>query len=182
MNSWNAVARALGCACLVAVSAAGAAEQTDARKLAIVYRMYTEYKQDFPGVADISPREAMALDRENRALFVDIRDPAEMEVSRLPGAVTGEAFLKDIRRYDGRTVIVYCTISYRSGKFAEELAGKGVAVRNLRGGILAWVLEGGKVYDAKGESRRIHVYGEKWNYPAEGYEAVWYGFWDRFRK
>jgi sodium/bile acid cotransporter 7 len=44
---------------------------------------------------------------------------------------------------------------------------------NLRGGLLAWVHAGGKVYDANGETRRIHVYGRKWNLAPNGYDAVW---------
>jgi len=44
---------------------------------------------------------------------------------------------------------------------------------NLRGGLLAWVHDGGKVYDRNGETRRIHVYGRKWDLGPKDYEAVW---------
>ena len=43
----------------------------------------------------------------------------------------------------------------------------------LRGGLLAWVHAGGKVYDKNGETRRIHVYGRKWNLGPRDYEGVW---------
>ena len=46
-------------------------------------------------------------------------------------------------------------------------------IYNLRGGLLAWVLDGKKVYDTKGETRKIHVYGKRWNYPPSGYESIW---------
>jgi sodium/bile acid cotransporter 7 len=46
-------------------------------------------------------------------------------------------------------------------------------VYNLRGGILAWVHDGGTVYDQNGETRRIHVYGRKWNLAPNSYQAVW---------
>jgi sodium/bile acid cotransporter 7 len=57
---------------------------------------------------------------------------------------------------------------------------KGISVRNLEGGILAWTLEGGKVYDENGEeTNRIHVYGKKWNYAPADYEAVMFSLWEQ---
>ncbi len=50
---------------------------------------------------------------------------------------------------------------------------KGITMYNLRGGLLAWVHDGGKVVDQKGETKRIHVYGRKWNLAPSAYEAVW---------
>ena len=117
---------------------------------------------------------------QRKILFVDTRKPAEMAVSMLPGAITLEAFLKDPEKFKDRRIVAYCTISYRSGKFAQEMAKKGIAIFNLRGGLLAWVLEGEKVYDEKGETKRINVYGKKWDYPPEGYESVLLGFFERY--
>ncbi len=168
------------CVFLWPAAVIGSSDLTDVQKKEIVYRMYAEFKNDFPEVNDIEPREAMKLAAENHAVFVDVRDPAEMKVSMLPHAITKKSFLENPQRFADRTIIVYCTISYRSGKFAEEMARKGVTLYNLKGGLLAWVLEGGTVFDSHGESKRIHVYGEKWNFVPKGYEAVWYGFFDRF--
>ena len=158
----------------------GDSELTDAQKKKIVYQMYADYKKDFPGVKDISPLEAMKLMKQGRLVFVDTRSPAEMKVSMLPNAVTKDEFLKDPSKYKDRTVVGYCTISYRSGLFAEKMSKKGIMIYNLSGGLLAWVLEGGKVYDANGETKRIHVYDEEWNYPPKGYESVMFGFWDKY--
>ena len=141
--------------------------------------MYAGYKKDFPGVRDIPPKKAMELLKEGRLVFVDTRKPAEMQVSMLPHAITQAEFLKDPRKYENKTVVAYCTISYRSGKFAEEMAKKGIRILNLKGGLLAWVLEGGKVYDSHGETKRIHVYGKEWDYPPEGYESVKFGLFDK---
>ena len=152
---------------------------TDQQKKEIVYKMYEDYRRDFPHVREISPQEAMKEAARHKILFVDTRKPAEMTVSMLPGAITREAFLKDPGKFKGLRVVAYCTISYRSGIFAKEMAEKGIEIFNLRGGLLAWVLEGGKVYDAKGETKRINVYGEKWDYPPEGYESVRLGFFER---
>lgn len=153
-----------------AVSDSGLGDQ---QKLDIVYGMYEDYKRAFPKVHDITPKQAMALSEKGGVVFVDTRKSKEMKISTLPGAVSKKDFLKNPEKYAEKTIVAYCTISYRSGKWAQKLARNGVQIYNLTGGILAWVLEGGKVYDADGETKKIHVYGRKWNYPATGYESVW---------
>jgi rhodanese-related sulfurtransferase len=151
-----------------------ASEQlADAQKLQTIYRMYEDYKKKFPTVEDIAPKKAMALMESAKVVFVDIRDPKEQKVSMLPGALTQEEFKKNLEKYRDYVIIGYCTISYRSGKLAESLRKKGVNMLNLKGGLLAWVHEGGKIFDASGETRRVHVYSKKWNYLPGGYEAVW---------
>ena len=157
----------------------GGENLTDGQKRKIIYRMYDDYRKEFPNVMEISPQEAMKETARGEILFVDTRKPAEMSVSMLPGAITEKAFLKDPEKFKDKQIVAYCTISYRSGKFAQEMAKKGIQILNLRGGLLAWVLEGGKVYDANGETKRINVYGEEWDYPPEGYESVRLGFFER---
>jgi rhodanese-related sulfurtransferase len=151
-------------ACLIVLSflpqfSFGNPELSDAQKRQIVYRMYADYKKDFPAVQDVSPQEAMALLKSDQVVFVDVRTPEEMKVSMLPQAVSRQEFQKDPARYAGKKIVAYCTISYRSGKFAQEMTRQGITVYNLTGGILAWTLEGGKVYDARGETKRIHPTG-----------------------
>jgi sodium/bile acid cotransporter 7 len=176
-NLWM---RLICVALTVSPAFAGDRPQSDDEKKTAVYQMYRDYKsEDFPEVMDISPKKAMALMSSGEIVFVDTRKTAEMEVSMLPGAVARSAFLDDVDRYQDKMIVAYCTISYRSGEFAEEMADRGVTVYNLEGGMLAWVLEGGKVYDEEGETRRIHVYGDKWNYAPAGYEAITFGFFER---
>jgi len=155
-------------------------ELTPEEKKETVYKMYEEYQKEFSSVGDMTPQKAMHLLKEGRVLFVDVRKPAEMKVSMLPGTITKEAFLKTPVKFKNKTVVAYCTIGYRSGKFAEEMANKGIHIYNLKGGALAWVFEGGKVYDVNRESKRVHVYGKKWNYLPEGYEGVVFGLLERW--
>ena len=153
---------------------------SDSEKKDAVYRMYADYKKDFPAVRDIAPRQARAQFDQGKVLFVDTRKPEEMTVSMLPGAVSQAEFLKFRDRFADRTIVVYCTISYRSGLFAREMAAEGITVRNLQGGILAWILEGGPVYDARGNpTRRVHVYGDRWDYAPAGWERVKFSLLDR---
>jgi len=153
---------------------------SNAQKREVVYAMYADYKKDFPAVMDISPQQAMDLLKKDDVVFIDTRKPAEMKVSMLPHAITQKEFLSHPEKYAGKTVVGYCTVSYRSGVFAREMDEKGISVRNLEGGILAWTLEGGKVYDENGkETNRIHVYGKKWNYAPAGYKAVMFSLWEQ---
>ncbi len=135
--------------------------------------MYNGYKKHFPDVRDLSAKKAMDLTADRKTVLIDIREPREQQVSMLPGAITEKEFMNDPAKYKDAVKIVYCTISYRSGKFAQKLQEKGIPVYNLRGGILAWVHDGGTVYDQNGETHRIHVYGRKWNLVPNSYQAVW---------
>lgn len=152
---------------------------TDAQKKEAVYKMYREYKKEFPDVMDIMPLEAMKLFAQDKIVFVDTRGEKETRISKLPRAISEKEFLQDPDKYKGKTAVGYCTISYRSGRLAKELGGQGIIIYNLAGGILAWTLEGGKIYDANGEAKRIHIYGKKWNYPPNGYEPVVFSVWER---
>ena len=149
-------------------------------KMTAVYSMYEGYRtKEFPDVPDIHPKEALALLESQPVIFVDTRTKAEMAVSMLPDAIPQSKFLAHPESYKNKLVIAYCTIGYRSGKFAQEMKPKGIRVRNLAGGILAWVLEGGKIYNSDGETKKMHVYGKQWDYPASGYRSVKFGLFQR---
>jgi len=168
---WAAVAWVL--ANVPALPARAGDAVSEAEKRAKIETMYRDYKKDFADVADIAPAAAMELLKNSPVVFVDVRAEKEQEVSMLPGAIIEQEFLDHPERYRDKVIIGYCTISYRSGKLAEKLRTQGVVMLNLRGGILAWVHDGGKVYDRNGETRRIHVYGRKWDLGPKDYEAVW---------
>ena len=144
-----------------------------------VYKIYDDYRKDFPTVKDIYPFRALELLDEGKIVFVDVREEKEMEVSTLPNAVSRNEFLDNQAAYEKFTIVTYCTIGFRSGKFAEEMGRKGVNIYNLAGGILAWVFEGGKVYKNGTETNRIHVYGKQWDYLPREYESVKFGLFER---
>ena len=146
---------------------------TDSEKRQSIDAMYREYKGSFPKVREISPEDAAKRMEERSVLFVDVRDPGERSISMLSGAVTEEAFLDGLESYVGKTVVAYCTIGYRSGKFAERMAKKGIRVLNLKGGILLWVHDGGRVFKDGKPVNRIHVYGKKWALAPEPFESVY---------
>jgi molybdopterin/thiamine biosynthesis adenylyltransferase/rhodanese-related sulfurtransferase len=93
---------------------------------------------------EITPEDLKRrLDRHDEVLVVDIREPLEREINRLPGAVAVGP--DDLARYLGevgptRDVVVYCRTGDRSGRIVDELREAGFErVLNLKGGIAAWV-------------------------------------------
>jgi rhodanese-related sulfurtransferase len=90
----------------------------DAQKKEKVYAMFAQYSKEFPEVKVILPVTAMETVAAGKAVLVDGREQAEMDVSMLPGAIPVAEFLKAPNPDGNKTVIVYCTIGYRSGKLA----------------------------------------------------------------
>ena len=144
----------------------------DKEKRDIVRKMYEEYKTKFQAVENISPISAQALYARGEAVFIDVRTPQEQSVSMLPGAVTELDLVNTPSILQGKTAVAYCTVGYRSGLYAADMSREGIRVLNITGGILAWVLSGGKVYHAGRETKRVHVYEKKWNYLPDGYKPV----------
>ncbi|MCB9664606.1 MAG: rhodanese-like domain-containing protein [Alphaproteobacteria bacterium] len=135
--------------------------------------MYAGYKKTFGDVPDVTATEAQALLADGRVLLVDVREPQEREVSTLPGAVTPDELAAHPEEAEGKVVVAYCTIGYRSGQWAKEQREKGLDVRNLAGSVLAWTHAGGPLVHDGEPTRKVHVYGATWNLARSDYEAVW---------
>lgn len=156
---------------LGAVSAKDALD--DEAKKRRVGEMYEQYKQSFPEVADLSPEQVFKLMKRMEVIFVDVRSSEEQTVSMIAGALGHEKFLENPDPYKKRTVIGYCTISYRSGKLANKLRKRGIRMINLRGGLLAWLHAGGQVHRDGIPVRKVHVYGRKWDLAPSSYETIY---------
>jgi rhodanese-related sulfurtransferase len=158
-------------ACLVLIAGIGQAMTplNDQHRKKAVQELYENYKKSFSEVPEVTPEETMQLLQAGQAILVDVRPSVERQVSKLPGAISAGEFLQCPDSYRGKTAIVYDTVGYRSGLFANKLRQQGLGVANLQGGLLGWLHAGGKIYDSNGhETRRVHVYGCMWNYaPAE---------------
>jgi sodium/bile acid cotransporter 7 len=122
---------------------------------------------DVPAIRSDALRIAVASGAP--PILLDVRSDQERAVSVLAGAVSDADVIAP-----GAEVVVYCTVGLRSGITARELRKRGVDALNLRGGILAWIADGGAVVDGNGApTRRVHVYGRRWNVLPEDFEAVW---------
>jgi adenylyltransferase/sulfurtransferase len=93
-----------------------------------------------PAGPEISVRQL--ADVRDRVLLVDVRDPHELEIARIPGSVNiplgrfRDRFSELDRDAD---IVVHCRSGVRSARAAKILRDAGYPrVRNLTGGILAW--------------------------------------------
>jgi len=113
------------------------------------------------------------LEKGDDVVLVDTRPLHERKVSILPGAISLEAFEQNRAAYAKRQVITYCTVGVRSGFAAKTLQQSGIDVLNFKGSILAWTHADGPLVTPEGAStRRVHVFGEEWNFAALDYTAV----------
>jgi len=92
---------------------------------------------------DIEPTEVKAkLDRGDKFTLVDVREPHEFQICRIPGSTLiplGE-LQKRLAELDPTSeIIAHCKSGARSGKAVDFLKQQGYKrVRNMKGGILAW--------------------------------------------
>ena len=62
-----------------------------------------------------------------------------------------------------KTIVIYCSIGYRSEKIGEQLLSAGYTnVYNLYGGIFEWSNQSRPLFDSRGRSKSIHPYNESW--------------------
>ena len=161
----------LGVSCLGCTDAAHL--DSDEAKQRVILEMCVDNERSFPGVPELSPEEAAAMQAAGGVVFVDVREREEFAVSHLPGAILVDAFEKSAAQHRDAKVIAYCTIGYRSGLYAAKLREKGFDAYNLRGSLLSWVHAGRPLVDEAGDTKRLHVYGRKWDLAPAGYDTTW---------
>jgi molybdopterin/thiamine biosynthesis adenylyltransferase/rhodanese-related sulfurtransferase len=102
-----------------------------------------EADYDRNGVTEITPRELAAELRAGAAIdLIDVREPGEWEVARLPGArlvPLGQLAASMASLDSAREIVVMCRSGQRSANAARQLQAAGFRkVKNLAGGILRW--------------------------------------------
>lgn len=101
-------------------------------------------------------------------IIVDVRDPAEYQVSMLPGAITREHFERNIDSYTGLTVIPYCTVGGRSSQFAKQMASKGFNVVNFKDSIIGWCNARLPLVTPDGKpTNQVHTFNARNRVPSE---------------
>jgi molybdopterin/thiamine biosynthesis adenylyltransferase/rhodanese-related sulfurtransferase len=82
------------------------------------------------------------LDRHENVFILDVRNPEEYQICRIPGStlIPLPELPKRFRELDSeREIIVHCKSGMRSLKAQQFLRGQGFrTTKNLKGGILAW--------------------------------------------
>ena len=102
-------------------------------------------------------------------LILDAREKEEYDVSHIPGAkyIGYDNFqlsaISNIKK--DMTIVVYCSIGYRSEKIGEKLKKAGYTnVKNLFGSIFEWVNQKNEVVDKNNTVvRKVHTYNWLWS-------------------
>ena len=94
---------------------------------------------------DIAPLELQSRLGQGELMLLDVREPHELEISALPGAVNiplGTLAARLAELDSARAMVVFCKSGSRSRRALELLASAGFKkVKNLKGGINAWAQE-----------------------------------------
>jgi adenylyltransferase/sulfurtransferase len=83
------------------------------------------------------------LDRGEQVVIVDVREPQEFQINRLPGSILmplGDLPKRYVELDPNANVVTQCKSGMRSAKAQAFLREKGFTrVRNLTGGVLGWI-------------------------------------------
>ena len=82
------------------------------------------------------------LDAGDKLVILDVREPQEYQINRIPGSVLiplGEVPRRYAELDTDVEIIAQCKMGQRSAKAADFLRTVGFNVKNLTGGILAWI-------------------------------------------
>jgi adenylyltransferase/sulfurtransferase len=83
------------------------------------------------------------LDRGEPIVIVDVREPQEYQINRLPGSTLiplGDLPKRYVELDPNANIVTQCKSGMRSAKAQDFLRSKGFArVRNLTGGVLGWI-------------------------------------------
>lgn len=125
-------------------------------------------RETFPDVPQMSTgRLADLLDQGREVVLIDARSEAEFKTSHLEGAIRAigvRAARKALEEHgDKPTVVVYCSVGYRSSRLAQQLRDDGVEnVFNLEGSLFLWANEGRPVYRGSDQVRSVHPFDDDW--------------------
>ena len=115
---------------------------------------------------------------KDQVVLLDARSREEYEVSRIPGA--RYVGYSDINKPSfeslprDTSVVVYCSVGYRSEKVVQKLEKEGFSnISNVYGGIFEWVNQGHPLESESGRTERIHGYNKTWGFWLESGEVVY---------
>ena len=119
----------------------------------------------FPSVEHVRPSQ-LSKDDMSKYILIDVREPNEYAVSHIEGAINlldsnkVEALAKS---HPSKTLLLYCSVGYRSSLMAQELMDGGVVnVKNIEGSIFEWVNDGNDVVRGGKETQFVHPFNKSW--------------------
>lgn len=116
-------------------------------------------------VKELSVSEVESLEG---AVYLDARAKEEYDVSRIRNAIWvgyenfDPSLVESVPKE--KTLIVYCSVGYRSEKIAEKLNQMGYKdVYNLYGGVFEWINKDKEVVNQEGlATDTVHAYSRAW--------------------
>lgn len=125
-------------------------------------RYLNELEEEFE-IEQIHPDSLKYL----KTLLIDTREIEEFEVSHIPGAIYAGYYDFNVEQLDkinkDTTIVVYCSVGYRSSKIANKLIDNGFKdVRNLYGGIFMWINQEREIVKNNTPTDTIHTYNKRW--------------------
>jgi adenylyltransferase/sulfurtransferase len=94
---------------------------------------------------EVSATDLKSLLDRGEVTLIDVREPSEYRICQIPGAALiplGELPRRVAEIDQSRPVVVHCKSGARSAQAVAWLRRQGFTdVRNMRGGILAWINE-----------------------------------------
>ena len=125
-------------------------------------RYLTELQNEFQ-VPQISPDSLENI----KPLILDIREKKEYDISHIKDAQYAGYYkfsLDQLNSIDkDATIVVYCSVGYRSSKIAKKLLQAGFKdVRNLYGGIFKWVNQNREIVKNSTSTDSLHTYNKRW--------------------
>ena len=102
-------------------------------------------------ITEVTPAEVAGLrDRGERIVYLDVREPNEWNLGRIPGAVflprgQLESKIEELVQRDAR-IVIYCARGNRSALAADTMQQMGYEnVASMSGGFQQWAMEGREV-------------------------------------
>jgi rhodanese-related sulfurtransferase len=92
-------------------------------------------------VVQVTAEQVQVLLAAGEVLLIDVREPVEYAIERIPGALLYPLSTLDPRALptEGRKLVVHCAAGRRSMAAAQQLIAAGhSSVSNLDGGLAAW--------------------------------------------
>ena len=102
-----------------------------------------------------------------KPLLLDIREIEEYKVSHIKNANYAGYNDFSIDQFESinkdTTIVVYCSVGYRSSEVAQKLIEAGFKdVRNLYGGIFQWINQEREIVKDSVITDSLHTYNKKW--------------------
>lgn len=128
-----------------------------------------ETRHQFPNVPRLQTSELAGwLDdpQRQRPVLLDVREPAEFDVSHLADArrVEPGSDPATLGLPKDQFIVTYCSVGYRSAQYGQRLRGAGYThVQNLEGSLFQWANEGRPIVtDAGRSAERVHPFNKTW--------------------